>query len=331
MDNEATLARLKTLPILSALSEDVLHKLAFIGHEKAFEADQAIVEEGEEGDSLFFILEGSVVIQKLIEGDEIRYKDLAISEAGDIIGEMALFDRKPRSATVRAREPVKVLLIYRKDFEEFLRADSGSASAILGGLLSLQNSRLREAAQQNVTIYELVNIIAAVHDLKELAHLVMDRLIASLRQVDAAVFCHWNEYLDECEVLYTRGVNVDDQAIFSISRSGPMARILCEHTEPFLLANLDEEHPLRRVFHLEERDSILVTALRQEDDLLGYLLLVGRGIPFSSFHRLLVAAVAAPTSTAIVNARYAQDAQARDRLETAKMHGSHVSGSRRRQ
>jgi CRP-like cAMP-binding protein len=320
MDKAAMLERLRALPILHDVGTGVLEKLVHIAHEEHYQSGQALFEEGDEGDSLFFILDGAVVIQKRLEGD--AYKDLAVSEAGDIIGEMALFDHKPRSATVRARCPLRALRIYRRDFEAFLEDDSASASAILGGLLTLQNGRLRDAAQQNVTMFELVNIIASVHDRRELARQIVERLSSSLRHVDGAAFCHWNPYLDECEVLYGKGLPHDDEAVLAISRSGPMAKVLLDAGEPFPLTDLGDEHPLRRVFRLSADDHVLVAPLKHGRDLLGYLILVGRGAGFTSFHRLMVAAVAAPVASTLVNLRYAEDEQARGRLEAARARGS---------
>lgn len=319
MDDEEEVKHFREMPILRALSDEVLEKLARIAQEEVYAADEVVFEEGADGDSMCFIIDGTVVIQKRIDEASGRWKDLAISEAGDIIGEMALFDLKPRSATVRARGPVRVLTIYRRDFEKFLREDSVSASAILGGLLSMQNQRLRNAIAQNVTMFELVNIIATVQDVRELAHQVIERLVASIGHCNAGAFCYWSPYVDECEVLDVKGASLDDAGVLSISRDGPVADVLREkHGEPFVIGPFEADHPVRRLFAVKDDDTILVTALSHAGTLLGFVLLVGRGLPFSSAQRLLVAAVAAPVASAIVNARYASDEQARGRLEAAR-------------
>lgn len=319
MDDEEEIKHFREMPILRALSDEVLEKLARIAREEVYASGEVIFEEGAEGDSMCFIIEGMVVIQKRIDDASDRWKDVAVSEPGDIIGEMALFDLKPRSATVRARGPVRVLTIYRRDFETFLREDSASASAILGGLLSMQNQRLRNALAQNVTMFELVNIIATVQDVRALAHQVIERLVASIAHCDAGAFCYWSPYVDECEVLDVKGATLDEAGVLSISRDGPVADILREKRgEPFVIGPFEADHPVRRLFAVKDDDTILVTALTHANSLLGFVLLVGRGQPFSSAQRLLVAAVAAPVASAIVNARYASDEQARERLEVAR-------------
>lgn len=319
LDNDEEVRHFREMPVLRALGDEVLEKLAHIAQEEVYASDEAVFEEGAEGDSMCFIIEGVVVIQKRLDDASDRWKDVAVSEAGDIIGEMALFDKKPRSATVRARGPVRVLTIYRRDFEKFLLEDSASASAILGGLLSMQNQRLREALAQNVTMFELVNIIATVQDVRELGHQVIERLVASISHCDAGAFCYWSPYVDECEVLAVKGAPVDEASVLSISREGPVANMLAEKRgEPFVIGPFDADHPVRRLFGVKNADTLLVTALTHAGTLLGFVLLVGRDQPFSSAQRLLVAAVAAPVASAIVNARYASDEQARGRLAAAK-------------
>ena len=319
MDDAEEVRHFREMALLASLSDEVLEKLALIAQEEIYGPEEVVFEEGAEGDSMCFIIEGTVVVQKRIDDEGERYKDVAVSEQGDIIGEMALFDRKPRSATVRARGPVRVLTIYRRDFEKFLREDSASASAILGGLLSLQNRRLREALAQNVTMFELVNIIATVQDVRELAQQVTERLQASIRQCDAGAFCYWSPYTDDCEVLAVKGASLEEAGVLSISREGPIAQMLREKAgEPFEVGPLEDEHPVRRLFHLGDRDTLLATSLMHGRTLLGFMLLVGREQPFSSSQRLMVAAVAAPVASAIVNARYASDEQARGRLQAAK-------------
>lgn len=318
MADESNLQRLRAVPALNRLDDGVLAQLTRLAREERHDAGATIFTEGEAGDSMCFILEGQVVVQKRLDSDG-RVKDIAICDAGDIIGEMALFDNKPRAASVLARGEVHLLKIYRADFERFLQHDSTSASAILGGLLALQNQRLREATSENVTLYELVHIVASVRDVRDLATQVTDRLLSSLAQVDAGAFCHWTPYHDTCEVLTVRGASSADAAVLSISRTGPIARALRENLEPFSPGPLEPDHPVRRLFRIEARDHMLAVGLTHGDDLLGYIVLIGRGTPFTSSQRIVLSAVAAPVASALMNSRYATDEQARERLQAARL------------
>src|SRR5262245_45307479 len=105
MDTHERLEHLRRVRVLRALHDDVLDKFARIAHEEQYTSDQVVFEEGEEGDAMFLVLDGVAVVQKVLEGTAREYKDLAVLEAGAVFGEMALFDRERRSATIRAREP----------------------------------------------------------------------------------------------------------------------------------------------------------------------------------------------------------------------------------
>jgi CRP-like cAMP-binding protein len=77
--------------------------------------DKIIFAEYEIGDSLYIIQEGTVKITKIMEGNEII---LAILKRGEIFGEMALLENKPRSASAIAQEDKTVLMeVSRRNFE----------------------------------------------------------------------------------------------------------------------------------------------------------------------------------------------------------------------
>ena len=75
----------------------------------AYEPGQTIFREGEQGDSMYVVLEGEV---------EIRVKDRAIDTtgAGGIVGEMALVDNRPRSATAVAKTTCKLVPVNERQF-----------------------------------------------------------------------------------------------------------------------------------------------------------------------------------------------------------------------
>jgi len=98
---------------------------------RLYKDGEVICSEGEPADSMYVIQSGKVeVVQKTAEGDIV----LAILNSGDFFGEMSLFDRQPRSATVRAAGDARILKIDKKGF--FLRAseDPSFAFNILQGM-----------------------------------------------------------------------------------------------------------------------------------------------------------------------------------------------------
>ncbi len=76
---------------------------------RSFSAGQAIFIEGQEGDSMFAILDGEVEIRK-------GSRTLEVVSAGGVFGEMALIDQQPRSAAAIARTDCRVTAVGTKRF-----------------------------------------------------------------------------------------------------------------------------------------------------------------------------------------------------------------------
>ena len=309
---------LKRIPVFRSLPESTLESLAGISHPESHAEGDVLFEEGAEGDSLYVILEGSAVIQKVIDAEADSFKDLAVIEEGDLLGEMSLFDNKPRSATVRAKTDLRVLRIFRGEFDAFLRRDASTASVVLGGLVALMSSRLRESGLHVVTLYEIGNLIATAGTPTVLAYGVLERLSNTISHVSAAAFCTWQTYQDESEIVAAHGLAPDGEQGLAVQRDGPVFRYLKANPAPFVMPDLEEDHPLRLAFAMEDGDSLLVAPLFNLDDILGFIILLGHKEPFTSFHKVLLSAAATQVGSALKNLMHAKDAEARSRLEVAR-------------
>lgn len=82
------------------LSGMEINFLASLSREERFEPGQTIFREGEHGEKMYIVAEGTVMISKSIPG--IGEEALAFLERGDYFGEMALIEDRPRSADARA-------------------------------------------------------------------------------------------------------------------------------------------------------------------------------------------------------------------------------------
>ncbi len=126
---------------LSSLEINLLSSLSI---ERRYSAGEVIFHEGEEGDEMFVILSGTVMISKFIPGagDEM----LTFLGRGDYFGEMALIDRQPRSAGAKAHEGgATVLAIPRTVVDGLLNIDRVSSLRLLRLLCSMVALRLRES------------------------------------------------------------------------------------------------------------------------------------------------------------------------------------------
>jgi len=95
---------------------------------RVFSDGEIIIRQGEAGDVMFEILNGGVEVVQEKDGKEVR---LALLEKGDFFGEMAIFEREVRSATVRALGDVRVLTIDKKILLRRISEDPTLALRIL--------------------------------------------------------------------------------------------------------------------------------------------------------------------------------------------------------
>ncbi|PJB71445.1 MAG: cyclic nucleotide-binding protein [Alphaproteobacteria bacterium CG_4_9_14_3_um_filter_47_13] len=86
---------------------------------KMFKAGDVIMRQGDKGDCAYIIEEGLVEI--LIEKDNGTIQQVGTRGEGTIIGEMAIVDDAPRTATVKALKDCKMLEITRDDFSQRLK------------------------------------------------------------------------------------------------------------------------------------------------------------------------------------------------------------------
>jgi CRP-like cAMP-binding protein len=85
---------------------------------RTYRKDSLFFIEGEPGDEMFIIQKGSVKITKVVGDNEVL---LAVLKAGDIFGEMALLENKPRGATAVAYDECEVMMINRANFEQMIK------------------------------------------------------------------------------------------------------------------------------------------------------------------------------------------------------------------
>jgi CRP-like cAMP-binding protein len=85
---------------------------------RSYVKDQIVFCEGEPGDELFIIQKGSVKIIKITDNNEIL---LAVLKTGDIFGEMALLESKPRAAGAVAYEDCQLMAVNRENFQQMIQ------------------------------------------------------------------------------------------------------------------------------------------------------------------------------------------------------------------
>ena len=127
---------MKGVDLFKDISGQEVSNIAQIANEREFSANERIMNHGDNGDSMFIIISGSVKVH-------IDNKELTTLSKGDCIGEMALLDQEPRSASVTTKEETTLLEIYGEDFYDLM----ASRMDIMQGIVKVLSRRIRKNNQ----------------------------------------------------------------------------------------------------------------------------------------------------------------------------------------
>jgi hypothetical protein len=110
---ESTDERLARIPLFEGLSKQQLSQVSSLMTPLDLKAGKVLARQGEVGREFLILLEGQVEVAR--DG-----KIIAVRGPGDFIGEIALLDNRPRTATVTARTDVVVEVLNRGEFASLL-------------------------------------------------------------------------------------------------------------------------------------------------------------------------------------------------------------------
>jgi len=133
---QSRMEALRKIPLFRHLTYKEQTAVLSIATTRTFPGGREIVVEGQPGEELFVVIRGRVAIEKGgVEIAELR--------AGGHFGEMGLIDNAPRSATVRATEPTRVMVITRSDLMNLMKRESILAVKLLWSFVQVLSDRLR--------------------------------------------------------------------------------------------------------------------------------------------------------------------------------------------
>jgi CRP/FNR family transcriptional regulator, cyclic AMP receptor protein len=130
---------LRRVSIFRELDEASLQGLDRLCRVRSYNREAVVCSEDERGDALYVVAEGQT--KAVLFGPSGREVILSLFRVGDFFGEMSLLDDQPRSATVMATVPSKLLVLERSAFARHLLSSPRSAIPILAEL----SRRLRKA------------------------------------------------------------------------------------------------------------------------------------------------------------------------------------------
>ena len=119
-------SRLRDVALFSTLSPRELKVVSALIHQRSALAGEVIFDEGEEGQAIYFVFSGEIMICH--QGHAAS--PIAMMGAGRIFGELALIDGGPRSAQARAAKDCELGVMFRGDFQNLMESHASIATKI---------------------------------------------------------------------------------------------------------------------------------------------------------------------------------------------------------
>jgi CRP/FNR family transcriptional regulator, cyclic AMP receptor protein len=124
---DTKVAALKRAPLFDGLSRKELTQLARVSEDLEIPTGAALCTEGEIGHEFFVIVDGKVEVTR-------NGKRVATRGGGEFVGEIALLEQTPRTATVTAKTPLRVFVLTNQDFRTLINENPTVERKVLRAL-----------------------------------------------------------------------------------------------------------------------------------------------------------------------------------------------------
>jgi CRP-like cAMP-binding protein len=131
---------LRELRLFDGCSDEQLERIALMADEIAVPAGYVLVYEGDWGHEVFVVAEGEA---EVTAGGRM----LALLDSGAVIGELAVLNPAPRTATVVAASPMRLLVFNDDGFEELLEEFPGIARKTMSDVAARFQGQARDLAE----------------------------------------------------------------------------------------------------------------------------------------------------------------------------------------
>jgi CRP-like cAMP-binding protein len=118
---------IKRVPLFSQCSKRELAEVAAVADEIDLREGKELTRQGRPGREFFVLIEGEADVRK-------NGRKIATMKGGDFFGEIALVSSKPRTATVVATTPVRVLVLTERSFKRLLERSPSIQLKVLQAL-----------------------------------------------------------------------------------------------------------------------------------------------------------------------------------------------------
>jgi CRP-like cAMP-binding protein len=117
-----------------------------------YSAGSIIFKEGDPGNFIGFVISGKLEVKKQTEfkGNQLI---IALLTKGAMVGELSMFDKRQRSATVEAVEDTSLIIFRSESMESLMQQHPYTGIKILKGLIRILSLRLRKATERLTNIF----------------------------------------------------------------------------------------------------------------------------------------------------------------------------------
>ena len=144
--SEEVISLLNNIPMFDKLNFKEIRTLALQMQVKTYKEDEILCYEGEKGDFVFFVVSGTLEVFKTSRiADDIVIATLG---KGRTIGEMAIIDDYPRSATIRAKTQAVLLILTRERFDHIIYEYPTIGIKVLKGISRQISLNLRKTSSR---------------------------------------------------------------------------------------------------------------------------------------------------------------------------------------
>jgi len=136
---------LKNISVFRELSRKEILEVDELLHERAYEKDEIIFEEGDVGHGIFIVLSGMIRAKssrKLLGGAVLEFGQ------GDLLGELCLFEEGPRTATAVATERTVTVALFQAEFAALLMKNKSIGVKVLMEISITMSRRARQLLLQ---------------------------------------------------------------------------------------------------------------------------------------------------------------------------------------
>ena len=153
---------LRQVPLFESLDNEAAHELCELLESLDCKSGKVLFRAGDEGDAMYVIEEGKIrIFVQAKDGHEVTLTEL---QRGDFFGEMALLEKKPRSADARVAENARLAVLSREHFLSFVQSNPNVALEMLTALanrLRQTDELLRHTATRNLNVEEAARFTLA--------------------------------------------------------------------------------------------------------------------------------------------------------------------------